>query len=162
MDLKEFNMSDENLVEFLEEMVKIEEKIVKSVKNSLDSLKNPAVNAVLKGISYDSMKHSLMYQSAISLVSNRRLPLEESQLNEQRKLVDKHIMMEEAVIEKLNKITPTIEDKRLKLIFNAIIDDERKHHKLLKQVQEILVRGETITEQEWWEAIWKDVPGLWT
>jgi len=55
-----------------------------------------------------------------------------------------------------------VEDERISLILNAIVEDERRHHKLLRRVHEILVSGEAITEQDWWEAIWKDVPGLWT
>jgi hypothetical protein len=44
----------------------------------------------------------------------------------------------------------------------AIMVDEKRHHKLLKQLLSILVRGETVTEGDWWDAIWGDVPGLWT
>jgi len=36
--------------------------------------------------------------------------------------------------------------------------DEKRHHELLKMVLEILVRGETITEADWWELLWKNVP----
>jgi hypothetical protein len=155
-------VSDESMVEFLEGMVKIEDKIVESVNVSLDSINNAAVRGALKGISYDSMKHALMYRSAISLISEHRLPLEEAQLDEQREVVDRHIEMEAEVIGKLETMIPEVEDERISLILNAIVEDERRHHKLLMRVHEILVGGEAITEQEWWEAIWKDVPGLWT
>jgi hypothetical protein len=152
----------ESMVNFLEGMVKIENKIVKSVNQSLDAINNTAVQGALKGISYDSMKHALMYRSAISLISERRLPLEDAQLDEQKEIVNRHIEMEAEVIGKLEAMIPEVEDERVSLILNAIVEDERRHHKLLKRVHEILVMGEAITEQEWWEAIWKDVPGLWT
>lgn len=155
-------VSDEDLVEFLKGMIKIEDKIVRSVNHSLGSFDNAAVKGALKGISYDSMKHALMYRSAISLISERRLPLDEAQLDEQREIVDRHIEMEAEVIGKLVAMIPEVEDERISLIINAILEDEKRHHKLLKRVHEILVSGEAITEQEWWEAIWKDVPGLWT
>jgi rubrerythrin len=108
------------------------------------------------------MKHALMYRSAISLISERRLPLDEAQLDEQREIVERHIEMEAEVIGKLEAMIPGVEDERISLILNAIVEDERRHHKLLRRVHEILVSGEAITEQDWWEAIWKDVPGLWT
>jgi len=46
----------------------------------------------------------------------------------------------------------------VKLLLTAILADEKRHHELLKQVLEILVRGETITEEDWWDILWKNVP----
>jgi hypothetical protein len=40
----------------------------------------------------------------------------------------------------------------------AILSDEKRHHALLKKVLEILVRGETITDKEWWDVLWENVP----
>ena len=45
-----------------------------------------------------------------------------------------------------------------KLLLNAILEDEKRHHGLLKQILEVLVKGETITEADWWDILWKDVP----
>jgi len=61
----------------------------------------------------------------------------------------------------LEDIIPGVDDPKVSLLLNAIMADERKHHKLLKRIADVLVRGETITEHDWWEAVWKDVPGLW-
>jgi hypothetical protein len=36
--------------------------------------------------------------------------------------------------------------------------DEKRHHELLKEILEILVKGETITESDWWDVLWKNVP----
>jgi hypothetical protein len=69
--------------------------------------------------------------------------------------------MEEAVIVELQKVVPTIEDDKVGLILSGILKDEERHHKLLKTLYEILVRGESVTEGDWWDAIWGDVPGLW-
>ncbi|MEM0049202.1 MAG: hypothetical protein QW424_04785 [Candidatus Bathyarchaeia archaeon] len=44
------------------------------------------------------------------------------------------------------------------MLLTAILADERRHHELLKRVLEIIIRGETITEDEWWEFIWRNVP----
>jgi rubrerythrin len=66
--------------------------------------------------------------------------------------------MEEELIKKINKVLPTVENAKVKLLLNAILADEKRHHELLKMVLEILVRGETITEEDWWELLWKNVP----
>jgi rubrerythrin len=84
--------------------------------------------------------------------------LAQKQLDKQRELVEKHISLEAELIEKINEKLPSIKDKKIKLLLNAILMDEKRHHELLKNVLEILVRGETITEEDWWDVLWKNVP----
>ncbi|MEM3725522.1 MAG: ferritin-like domain-containing protein, partial [Candidatus Bathyarchaeia archaeon] len=84
--------------------------------------------------------------------------LTQENLDKQRKLVEKHIEMEAELIKKLDKVIPTIENDKVKLLLNAILADEKRHHELLKVVLNIIVRGETITEEDWWELLWKNVP----
>ncbi|NIN68367.1 MAG: hypothetical protein GTO63_27405, partial [Anaerolineae bacterium] len=107
-------------------------------------------------------KHAEMYQSAIALLTSSSAALNEEQLDLQRKVVERHIQMEEAVIKQLEARMPGVENEKLELLLNAILLDERRHHKLLKTLLDILVRGETVTEGDWWDAVWGDVPGLWT
>jgi len=66
--------------------------------------------------------------------------------------------MEAALIKKISKVIPSVENKKVKLLLNAILADEKRHHELLKMVLEILIRGETITEEDWWDLLWKNVP----
>ncbi len=66
--------------------------------------------------------------------------------------------MEAELIKKLEKVVPTLENKKVKFLLNSILADERRHHAMLKVVLEIIVKGETITEDDWWELLWKNVP----
>jgi hypothetical protein len=108
-------MSDD-LINFFEDQIELENKIVQSVSDALDNIDNLVVKTALRGISLDSSKHAEMYRSAIALLTSSSAALNEEQLDLQRKVVERHIEMEEAVI----------------------------------------------TEGDWWDAIWGDVPGLWT
>jgi rubrerythrin len=153
-------MSDD-IINFFEKQIKLEHVIVDSVKNALNKIDNEVVSSALSGISLDSMKHAMMYRSAISLLSKTSVALTEEQLDIQKKVIEKHIKMEEAIIEKLEARLPFLENVKVELLVEAILLDERRHHKLLKTLLEILVRGETVTEEDWWDAIWGDVPGLW-
>ena len=155
-------MPDEKITIFLESMIKAENAIVKSVEDSLEELGNYAVEAALKGISLDSMKHAMLYGSALSILTETRLPLDEGQLDMQRELVERHIAMEEEVITRLEEMIPEMENEKVSFILKTIIADERRHHRVLLNVQELLIRGETVTEEDWWGAVWGDVPGLWT
>jgi rubrerythrin len=136
----------------------IENEIVDSLNSALVNINNPSVKGVLKGISLDSVKHAELYASAIKLLTSTSQALRQEHLDEQRRLVEKHIKMEAELIEKLSRIVPSVEDDKVKLLLEAILGDERRHHELLKTVLEIIVRGETITEQDWWDILWKGVP----
>jgi ribonucleotide reductase beta subunit family protein with ferritin-like domain len=142
----------------MKKQIGIENEIVDSLNSALVNIKNPSVKGVLKGISLDSVKHAELYTSAIKLLTNTSQALRQEHLDEQRKLVEKHIRMESELIEKLSGIVPSIEDRKVKLLLDAILADERRHHELLKMVLEIIVRGETITEADWWDVLWKGVP----
>jgi rubrerythrin len=150
--------SNEELIQFLKAQIKIENKIVESLDDSLINIRNPAVKGVLKGISLDSVKHAEMYASAINLLTKISQALTQENLDLQKSLVEKHIALEAELIEKISKMIPKVKDKKVKLLLNAILADEKRHHELLKSILEILVKGETITEAGWWDVIWKDVP----
>ena len=150
--------SKDELVEFLKEQVKVENKIVDSLNKSLPEIDNPTVKGVLKGVSLDSVKHAEMYASAVRLMTTVSKAMTQENLDKQKDLVERHIQMEADLIKKISKILPTVKDNKVKLLLSAILEDERRHHGLLKQILEILVKGETITEADWWDIIWKDVP----
>ena len=150
--------SKDELVNFMKAQIKVENEIVDSLNSALVDVKNPPVRGVLKGISLDSVKHAEMYAAATELLTSVSQALSQEHLDKQRALVEKHIHMEEELIKKINKVLPTVENAKVKLLLNAILGDEERHHELLKMVLEILVRGETITEADWWDLLWKNVP----
>lgn len=149
---------DNELVSFLKRQVGIEHEIVSSLNKSLPEIGNPTVKGVLKGISLDSVKHAEMYDAAVKLLTSVSQALTQENLDKQRKLVEKHIEMEAELIQKIDKVLPTVENKKVKLLLNAILEDEKRHHSILKEVLDILVHGETITEDDWWDVLWKNVP----
>lgn len=150
--------SDDDLVNFLKEQVRIENKIVQSLNKSLVDIDNPTVKGVLRGISLDSVKHAEMYTSAVQLLTGMPKALQQEQLDQQKNLLEKHIQMEATLIEKISKTLPKVKNAKVKLLLEAILQDEKRHHELLKQILEILVKGETITEDDWWDTLWKNVP----
>jgi rubrerythrin len=148
----------DELVKFIKAQIIIENEIVDSLNNALVEMKNPPVKGVLKGISLDSVKHAEMYAAAAELLTGVAQALTQENLDEQKALVEKHIRMELELIQKISKTLPSVENEKVKLLLNAILADEKRHHELLKMVLEILVRGETITEADWWDLLWKNVP----
>ena len=150
--------SKDELVALFKSQIKIEKTIVDSVAEGLVDIKNPAVKGVLKGISLDSTKHAEMYSSAINLLTSIPQALTEGNLDKQRELVEKHIRLEAEIIKKLREVIPSVKNEKVKLLLDAILADEKRHHALLKKVLDILVRGETITDNDWWDVMWENVP----
>ena len=148
----------DRLLEFLKNQVKVEKEIVVSLEEPLRVMKNPAVKGVLKGVSLDSIKHAELYLSAVTLLTQASTALTQENLDEQRKLIEKHIEIESQLIKKLEAMIPTIDNKKVVFLLEAILSDERRHHEMLKMVLEIIVHGETITEDDWWKLIWEESP----
>lgn len=150
--------ADNDLIKFIKAQIIIENEIVDSLNNGLVEIKNPPVKGVLKGISLDSVKHAEMYSAAAELLTGVAQALTQENLDKQKALVEKHIRLESELIKKISKVLPSVENEKVKLLLNAILADEKRHHELLKMVLEILVKGETITEADWWDLLWKNVP----
>jgi len=147
-----------DLAKFIMEQIKVEKEIVDSLNKSIGDVANLAVREVLIGISFDSMKHSEMYSAALELLTKVPQAITQEQLDRQRGLVEKHINIEASLIKKISEMLPLVKDEKVKLLLNAILEDERKHHELLKKVLETLVKGEAVTEEDWWNMIWRGVP----
>jgi rubrerythrin len=147
-----------DLLDFIKRQIKIEKEIVESLNEALKDMVNQPVKGVLRGISLDSLKHAEMYDSALMLLTTTHQALTQEQLDRQRSLVEKHIRIEAELIKKIGDVLPEVENMKVKLLLNAILADEKRHHELLKEVLEILVRGETITDEDLWDLIWKNVP----
>jgi rubrerythrin len=150
--------SKDELITFIKNQIEIEKQIVSSLKDSLVTINNPAVKGVLGGISLDSEKHAEMYNAALNLLTDVSSALSQEHLDKQIELVDKHIQLEAEIIKRLDKSIVKFQNEKVRLLLNAIMVDEKRHHSLLKEVLQILVRGETITEEDWWDFLWKDVP----
>jgi rubrerythrin len=148
----------DNLVDFLKNQVTVEKEIVNSLEKALVGMKNPAVKGVLKGVSLDSVKHAELYTSAITLLTSASTALKQEDLDSQRALIQKHIDIEAKLIEVLKVRIPEIKNEKVVFLLKAILEDEIRHHAMLKMVLEIIVKGETITEEDWWKMLWEGVP----
>jgi len=150
--------SKDEVIKFINKQIETERQIVDSLKNSLVNIKNQAVKGVLRGISLDSEKHAEMYNAALMLLTDVPSALTQEQLDKQIELVERHIQIEADIIKRIDKSVNKFKNEKVKLLLNAIRIDEKRHHSLLEKVLQILVRGETITEEDWWDFLWKDVP----
>jgi len=151
------SFTEKDLVEFFREQAKLEEEIVKSVNKALLSIKNLVVELILKGMALDSSKHASIYRAAEQIVQVAQA-LSESEFDELRKVVKWHIENESKIIKRLENAIKRTENERIRFLLKAVLADEKRHHQLLDAIMDIVVKGETITNDEWWEMLWKNVP----
>ena len=148
---------EEELIRFFQEQVKLEEEIVESLSRTLETITNPIAKGVLKGISFDSLKHAEIYKAAIEVASVPQA-LTEEEFYHLKQDVKKHIENEEGVIRRLKKVIEETRNEKVKFLLESIATDEERHHALLSEIMNIVVRGETITEADWWDFLWRNVP----
>ncbi len=150
-------MSESEMIEFFKEQIKLEHQIVESITSSLKNVRNPIVKQVLRAIAFDSQKHAGIYNAATS-ITKVTPALTDKEFRELKNVTEKHIVDEEKAIGALDRFMPKIEDKKVKFLLESIAADERKHHQLLNKIMELVVKKEAITEEDWWEILWKNVP----
>jgi len=148
---------ENELITFFQEQAEQEEKIVRSINKAIQKLTNPVVVSVLKGMSLDSIKHADMYKAAESVVKVAPA-LSEDELDHLNEVVSWHIDNEEKVMKQVDAFIEKVKDKKIKFLLESIQADEKRHHELLKTIMSVIGRGETITKDEWWEIMWRNVP----
>jgi len=151
------SLTEKQLVAFFKDQEKREKAIVRSIKKALENIKNPVVEAVLKGISYDSSKHAELYRSATQILAVAPA-LKEEEFEHIKEVVKWHIENEEKLIERLQEAINKTANDRVKFLLESILTDEKRHHDQLNLIMDIIVKGETITDQDWWDIIWKHTP----
>lgn len=150
-------MSNNEMMEFFKKQKKLEHHIIKSVTESLKSIRNPVVKQVLQAIALDSQKHAGIYEAAIA-ISTVTPALTDEEYRKLEEITKKHIEDEEKAISELNNILPKIKNEKIKFLIEAIAADEKNHHQLLNKVINLIVKKEAITEEDLWEILWKNVP----
>ncbi|UCH31414.1 MAG: ferritin-like domain-containing protein [Candidatus Bathyarchaeota archaeon] len=150
-------MRKDEMIDFYKKQIKLEHQIVESITSSLKTVRNPVVKQVLRAIAFDSQKHAGIYNAAMA-ITEITPALTDKEYQEIKKITEKHIEDEEIAISSVEKIMPKIANKKIEFLLQSILADERKHHVLLNKIVDLVVKKEAITEEDWWEILWKNVP----
>jgi rubrerythrin len=140
------------------EYIQLEKKYAEELKNLAETIKHPVLRTLFLGIAQDSLKHSMMYEAILQLTSQIQPFIALEELKNIATIISKHIETELKMLEEARKLLSTSQDPRIKLLVAAIADDEAKHHALLLAIKENMAEEETLTEQVYWDLVWKDSP----
>lgn len=128
------------LLEMIARAIKIEKEAVKLYKETANTIDNAAVMLLIDELGMDSGKHAKMYETIERVL--KKQPYSFRDFHEEKwtdKLVakrdlKKHIEIEKHMMEILEEQIKTVKQPTIKTILEHILEDEKRHHKILMQV----------------------------
>ena len=146
---------DEETVKKLKEQRDFEEHTANRLGTLSDSVTNSAVKMFLQGIISDTTKHANMYQTLIDL--NEKALLGKINREMMNKELNAHITEENKMLNRAIEISKSLDDVNFKALLERIVEDERRHHSLLKELYEI-IKKEGEDWNRYFYEIMKDYP----
>ncbi|MFX0168129.1 MAG: ferritin family protein [Candidatus Hodarchaeota archaeon] len=151
-------MEKDQLKVFLKKQIALEAKIVKVAKTSVKNTRNELVRYLIEAIAIDSNKHALLLNAILARLESKTPFIEETKRDELGANIQEHIRLEANAIKTYSNLIPKTEDPGTKKVLEYILEDEKRHHTLLKQLYTLVIEKETLTEEDLWDLTWKDVP----
>jgi rubrerythrin len=132
-------MDRDKLIKLFEAQIEIEEKAIKAYEDAMEMIDNFAFKLIFEELLMDSRKHKRIFEV---LKENLTLPPSDWDLAVSRKIgeyvspieLEKHIKLEEGMIEVLKKQTKTVEDSTIRRVLEHVLEDENRHHSVLKKL----------------------------
>jgi rubrerythrin len=142
--------------EFFKKQIQLEKDIVKAAQNAVKDIKNRKVKELIEGIASDSNKHASLLTSLLAAHEGKNPLIDEKVTDQLKENLETHIKLEQEAIDTYKQLLTTVEGESETLIIKYILNDEVRHHALLKKIQKMVVEKETLTEQDLWDLTWKD------
>jgi len=106
-------------------------------------------------LALDSAKHERMLKAILELLSK---PSEKELIAEGedfRKIIEKHVEIERKMLEDFEDIVDKTQDRRIRFIIQEIINDEKRHHAIIKRIYELVCKGEEVKDEKWWDFLFR-------
>ncbi len=149
-------MSNQERVDFYQKQIELEDKIVKKATDSVKNVKNLLIRELIQGIAMDSKKHASMLNALVAMHTKSTPLIQEEITDELEKNLKEHIALEQEAIDTYQELYKKDFGESEKMIVKAILNDELRHHTLLKKIHKTIVEKESLTEQDLWDWVWKD------
>lgn len=141
---------DKNVLDKIKQQKEFEDQTAKKLTPLYDAAQNPLIKLFLRCIILDTMKHSATYQMIVDLNDTAVMGKESKGLGKQE--LSSHIKEEAKMLKQAQDISEVIKDKKVKKLVLNILDDEKKHHRALKDLFELLEK-----ESAEWDAYLYDL-----
>ena len=145
------------LVEEMNEMADMEEEYAIKLDKDFRGWGNPAVDALIEAIAFDSKKHAILYRTAAYIEEGKSLAVIDIKAEDLEKRLKAHIETEEKMLKKVKEMITKTDNEGVKKILTEIYADEVTHHPFMKNLME-MVKKETITEEDVFNMLFRDLP----
>ncbi|MFX1283681.1 MAG: ferritin family protein [Promethearchaeota archaeon] len=146
-------MSKQERIDFYKDQVELENTIVEKAEKAVQGLDNVLIRELILGIALDSKKHAGMLNALVSIYTKPTPSVAEEFGDELKKTIAEHIELEQQAIDTYQEKLETTDNESERIIIKAILNDEKKHHKLLTTIQKMIVEKLTLSEKDLWEMV---------
>jgi rubrerythrin len=132
----------ERLIELIKKQIEIERENVKQVNETEKKVDNAAAKLSLLEIRLDSQKHAGILSGILEVLNEVKSSetLWEHKISSYidpfvvKRELQNHEQREAKMIKHVEEEIKQTKDEGLKLLFQHVLDDERKHHEILKTI----------------------------
>ncbi|MHA1331531.1 MAG: hypothetical protein ACTSR2_10685 [Candidatus Hodarchaeales archaeon] len=149
-------MNREKRVDFFKKQIELEKNIVEKAEAAVSEVKNALVKQLILGIAMDSNKHESLLRALVALNLGGTPFIPEEITDKLKSNLEEHIKLEKNAIQTYGELLENLEEERERVVITAILEDEKRHHKLLVRLHKMIIEQETLTEQNLWDWTWKD------
>jgi rubrerythrin len=132
-----------DVIELLKKQKQLELGHVEILGESIEDLKHPMARVILESIIYDSMKHAAITQALIDVEAGRapmKLDVDLGPAVNLHQSIKQHVRVERQMIELLGNIDDLVEDDRVQAFIDYLVEEEKRHHKLLNELSNLIDR----------------------
>lgn len=134
--------SEKSLVDMVKSQINLEKKTTKEIKKLEEVTVNLAAKLFLAEMRFDTEKHAKILQTMLDLmnqvgperISKKFWNLETRDYIDAlvaKKMLENHVKVETKMLKHVEEQMKKTDDEALKSLFKHIVDDERKHHKIM-------------------------------
>lgn len=132
-----------DVIDLLKEQKRLELGHVEAIGKTIKDIQNPMVKVVLESIIHDSRKHAAVAQALIDVEAGAvptKLDMDLGPATTLNQSIKQHVRVEMNMIELLGEIGELVNDDRVQKFIDYLVEEEKRHHKLLKEFSLLLDR----------------------
>lgn len=136
---------EKDLVNMVQAQIKLEKNTVRKIERLEKATGNLAVKLFLAEMRFDTQKHAKILQTMLDLMKQREpekasRTLWETKIHSYvdtvvaKKMLEDHVEVETNMLRHVEEEMKRTDDEALKMLFEHIADDEKKHHKIMEMI----------------------------
>jgi len=144
-----------NFEKMIGEQIENERIAANFLHESAGKTQNVVIQLLLYQLALDSTKHEQMLKAVLELLKEPSEMGLVAEGEDFRKTIEKHVEIERKMLEDFERIVDKTEDKRIRFVIQEIINDEKRHHAVIKRVYELVCESEKVKDEKWWDFLFR-------